>query len=274
MGTAAAVLYEGDLSEVEYFITNIGPDIATTDNVGAFENPIRNYKAFEVTADKRFAETWAIFASYRYSLLRGNFEGFFRSDNAQSDPSITSLFDFPTNDPSYTEIGTPQFGYEGDIRFQGELGSGALPNDRAHNVKLFATRSFDNGLGLGIGWLLSSGRPNTAFHAHPIYNNAGEIPEAPRGSGIESLDANDNASFRKTTDFIHDLSIHVSYQIPVSAGANVTFVGDIFNIFNQQPVLRSNEYLDLNFQIPDPDYGRPREYNAPLRLRVGARIDF
>ncbi len=28
-------------------------------------------------------------------------KGFFRSDNGQSDPAISSLFDFPTNDPSY-----------------------------------------------------------------------------------------------------------------------------------------------------------------------------
>ena len=41
-------------------------------------------------------------ASYRWAKLKGNFEGFFRSDNGQSDPAITSLFDFPTNDPSYT----------------------------------------------------------------------------------------------------------------------------------------------------------------------------
>jgi hypothetical protein len=52
-------------------------------------------------------------ASYRRSRLRGNFEGFYRDDNGQSDPGITSLYDFPTNDPSYTAIGVPQFGYRG-----------------------------------------------------------------------------------------------------------------------------------------------------------------
>ena len=65
-----------------------------------------------MTADKRFANNWALQASYRYSRLRGTYEGFFRDDNGQSDPGITSLFDFPTNDPSYTSIGVPQFGYQ------------------------------------------------------------------------------------------------------------------------------------------------------------------
>ena len=62
--------------------------------------------------------------SYRWSRLQGNFEGFFREDNGQSDPGITSLYDFPTNDPSYTAIGGPQFGYQGDIRYLGALGAG------------------------------------------------------------------------------------------------------------------------------------------------------
>ena len=83
------------------------------------------YNAVEVTADKRFANRWALQASYRYSRLRGTYEGFFRDDNGQSDPGITSLFDFPTNDPSYTAIGVPQFGYSGDVRYLGALGAGA-----------------------------------------------------------------------------------------------------------------------------------------------------
>ena len=69
-----------------------------------------------------FSNNWSLQASYRWSRLRGTFEGFFRDDNGQSDPGITSLYDFPTNDPSYTAIGVPQFGYQGDIRFLGALG--------------------------------------------------------------------------------------------------------------------------------------------------------
>ncbi len=54
----------------------------------------------------------------RRRLLRGNYEGFYRADDRGSDPALSSLFDFPTNDPSYTQIGVPQFGYRGDIRYQ------------------------------------------------------------------------------------------------------------------------------------------------------------
>ena len=46
---------------------------------------------------------------------------------------ITSLFDFPTDDPTYTSIGVPQFGYRRDVRYLGVLGEGPLPLDRLHS---------------------------------------------------------------------------------------------------------------------------------------------
>ena len=86
----------------------------------AFEDPAHTYNSFEVTLNKRFSDNWGAIASYRFSKLDGNFEGFFRSDNGQSDPAISSLFDFPTNDPSYTALSS-QHGGLGDIRFQGYI---------------------------------------------------------------------------------------------------------------------------------------------------------
>ena len=74
-------------------------------------------------------------ASYRWSRLRGNFEGFYREDNGQSDPGISSLYDFPTNDPTYTSIGTA-LGYPGDIRYLNDP-NGILPLDRPNQGKLF-----------------------------------------------------------------------------------------------------------------------------------------
>ena len=136
----------------DYTLTNPGPDTPTAGDLGAsFEKAIHRYNAIEVTADKRFADRWALQASYRYSRLRGTFEGFFRDDNGQSDPGITSLFDFPTNDPSYTAIGVPQFGYRGDVRFLGALGEGPLPLDRAHQVKVYGNYEFPIALNVGAG---------------------------------------------------------------------------------------------------------------------------
>ena len=150
--------------------------------------PIHRYNAIEITADKRFANHWALQSSYRYARLRGTYEGFFRDDNGQSDPGITSLFDFPTNDPSYTTIGVPQFGYSGDVRFLGGLGAGPLPLDRPHQFKAFGNYSFDMGLNLGLGLLITSGKPLTSLAANPVYDSPGEIPLTARGAGFETVD--------------------------------------------------------------------------------------
>ena len=100
---------------VEYILTN--PDASSPIQLSAagasFEDPQHNYDAVELTFDRRFSNNWSMLASYRWSRLHGTFEGFYREDNGQSDPGITSLYDFPTNDPSYASIGAAQFGYPG-----------------------------------------------------------------------------------------------------------------------------------------------------------------
>src|SRR5262249_27342066 len=140
------------------------------------------------TVNKNFSNNWGLLASYRYAKLKGNFEGFYRSDNGQSDPSISSLFDFPTNDPSYTAIGVPEFGFGGDIRYEGTtLGEGVLPSARPHQVK--PSGSYTRGApNLGVGFNGGSGRSLTLLDSNPAYNNAGEIPDTLRGAGIQTSD--------------------------------------------------------------------------------------
>jgi hypothetical protein len=230
VGTAAMILYAlgtPGLESVEYFITNINPGIPTVNNVGAFEDPIHDYDAFEITANKRLAENWSLISSYRYSQLEGNFEGFFRNDNGQSDPGITSLFDFPTNDPTYTQIGVPLFDWRGDIRNLGALGAGPLPNDRRHQIKILGTYVW-NDLNIGLGFDASSGAPLTALAANPIYENSGEIPEGPRGSGIKTVDGQ-----RERTPFRSFVDLHLDY--PVRLGEQrLTLTFDAFNLFNNR----------------------------------------
>lgn len=266
---------------VEYFIANIGPNLARFECAGvptaSFEEPVHRYDALEVTANKRFSNKWGLIASYRFSKLRGNFEGFFRSDNGQSDPSITSLFDFPTNDPSYTSIGAPQFGFQGDIRFQGNtLGEGALPNDRPHQLKLYGSYSVA-GLNLGLGFNAGSGRPLTALAANPNYGDEGEIPVTVRGGGIETVDG-----FLTRTKFEYVLDLHADYTIKLAHEQRLVLLADAFNLFNRQAATNYDTYIDQGFRTTNPNYGYPTNgggslatgYQAPLRIRLGARFEW
>ena len=132
-----------------------------------FDDPIHKYNAVEVTLNRHGAN-WAGMASYRYSRLRGNFEGFYRDDNGQSDPGISSLYDFPTNDPTYVA----NFPGEGDIRFLGDQ-NGILPLDRPHAGQavrqLACSRRPQPRRGTSD---LSSGKPLTPMAANPVYDSA------------------------------------------------------------------------------------------------------
>ena len=276
VGTVPMVAYEvlpDEAESVEYFITNPTPSTRLTplsiDFGASFEEAIHDYDAVEFTADKRFGDNWALQASYRWSRLKGTFEGFYRNDNGQSDPAITSLFDFPTNDPSYSAIGVPQYGYRGDVRFLGAAGSGPLPLDQPHHVKVYGSYSFPFGLNLGAGMFVGSGFPLTALAANPVYDSPGEIPETPRGAGFDTVDG-----FRTRTDWQRSFDLHADFAIPLGGARRLVLLADVFNLADSKQIIQYDNYTEVSFQAPNPDFGTRLEYQAPRRLRVGARFTF
>jgi len=281
VGTAPMLAYElglPGLDSVEYFITNVNSKTPVTQFAGLpaahFEDPIHHYDAVELTADKRLSNNWSLQSSYRWSRLWGNFEGFYRNDNGQSDPAISSLFDFPTDDPAYTQIGVPRFGYKGDIRYLGKLGAGALPNDRTHQIKVFGTYNIPSGLNLGLGLNLSSGMPLTAMAANPNYASPGEIPMTPRGAGFQTVDG-----FKKRTPWEPSINAHVDYAF--GNLRRIVLLADVFNLGNFQRVTGYNYYYEYpSFGTLNPDFGQIGNpvtrigYQTPQQIRLGARFEF
>jgi hypothetical protein len=215
-------------------------------------------------------------ASYRYSRLRGNFEGFYRDDNGQSDPGISSLYDFPTNDPTYNSIGTAQFGYPGNIQYLGDA-NGILPLDRPHQIKLNGNYMFRGALNLGVNINLS-GRPLTPMAANPNYDSEGEIPVAARGSGIQTVDG-----FMTRTPFESQVDFQASYTVKTSGRSKLTVLAEVFNLFNEQRVLSYDQNTQLTASQDNPDFGKPvnsllsgtpPQFQAPRNIRLGVRIQF
>ena len=269
------------LSSVEYILTNPSsstPVLSTAAFLGAsFQDPEHRYHAVDFTLNRRLANNWSMVASYRWSRLRGNFEGFYRDDNGQSDPGITSLYDFPTNDPSYTAIGVSQFGYGGDIRFLGDP-NGILPLDRPHQFKAFGNYVFPIGLNLGVGVNVSSGAPLTPLAANPNYATGGEIPDAPRGAGFQTIDG-----FRARTPVVSRVDLQASYRVPFSGNVHLTLIGDVFNLFDTKTTLMYDQWTQLTGATPNPDFGSPvsqvlpgapPQFQAPREVRLGARLTF
>ena len=272
------VYYELVPTSVDYILTNPTSKTAILPEAAflgaAFDNATHKYNAVEFTLNRRFSDRWSALTSYRWSRLRGNFEGFYRDDNGQSDPGITSLYDFPTNDPSYSTIGRTQFGYKGDIRFLGQ--DGILPLDRPHQVKVYGNYAFDMGLNLGVGFNLSSGKPLTNLAANPQYTNGGEIPVTARGAGIQTIDG-----LKTRSPFENQLDVQASYSLNLGGVRKVTFLADIFNLFNTRRATDYDTWSELSFDTPNPDFGKPisqvvsgPQFQAPRQIRVGARFAF
>ncbi|MFB3855436.1 MAG: carboxypeptidase regulatory-like domain-containing protein [Vicinamibacterales bacterium] len=273
IGQAPMVAYylepEDKLASVEYFITNpsASTPVVFPEYGASFEEAIHDYDAVTFTAEKRFGSRWGIQSSYRLAWLEGTFEGFFRNDNDQSDPGITSLFDFPTNDPSYVALGRA-LGFRGDIRFLGTAGAGPLPLDRRHSIKVFGNYLLPAGLNLGLGVTALSGTPLTALAANPVYENDGEIPETPRGAGFETVDG-----FRTRTPWDARLDLHADYGFNLG-GSRLLVIADVFNVTNRRAALDYDNYTEITFGAENPDFGRIMEYQNPIRFRLGARFEF
>jgi hypothetical protein len=90
-----------------------------------FVQPVRRYQAAEFELDKRFSNHWLAKVNFRWGTLYGNYEGAYRNDNGQSDPGISSLFDFTTG----------QLGLLGD-----QFANGMLSTDRVRPRNQLAVR--------------------------------------------------------------------------------------------------------------------------------------
>ena len=120
-----------------------------------------------------------------------------------------------------------------------------------HQFKTFGSYAMDNGLNFGAGVIFSSGRPLTAFAANPIYESDGEIPEGPRGSGIQTVDD----GFRTRTPFEYDVNFHTDYSFAMGGNRRLTLLADIFNLFNSQ---EARDYDQNTETQPDRPQSRLR----------------
>ena len=211
------------------------------------------YKAVEIEANKAFSHNWMLRFNYRIASLSGNYEGAFRNDNGQTDPSISSLFDFTNG----------IIGMLGD-----QYKPGPLNTDRRHIVNLYTsyvvpTTLFKN-TELGAGVSILSGTPISQLANHPAYTNAGEVPLGGRGS-------------QGRTPISGGVNLHVDRPFRVTEKTSVHLSGDFFNVGNQKPVT----LFDQNYQISgspslNPDFIKPAvfAYQRPFYARFQARFVF
>ncbi|PWT88603.1 MAG: hypothetical protein C5B55_12810 [Blastocatellia bacterium] len=241
-----------------------GGSINVPDGVpDGFADPRRKYKAFELELNKRFSNNWQLLSNFRIASLRGNYEGHLRNDNGQTDPGISSLFDFTAG----------QFNLLGD-----QFAIGPLNTDRRFISNIYGNYTFSkernllkahflNGLNLGAGFHMESGVPISEFLPHPVYLNAGEVPVGGRGK-------------LGRTPFFSQLDLHADYPWVINEHMKMSFIADFFNVTNSRKLRLPDMFRQLDLGANNPDFLQPSiinltaGYHLPFSFRLGTRFEF
>ncbi len=231
-----------------------------------FVKPVRRYNAVEFEVVKRFSNHWLADINFKWGNLYGNYEGAYRNDNGQSDPGISSLFDF-----------TPgKLGLLGD-----QFTPGPLSSDRRTIGNIFLSYSVGSdtpfvhaakGLTVGLGARGQSGVPLSLLGDHPVYLNQGEVPVGGRGAAGRTPSAS-------------QLDLHLDYPVPLgsrfSERYKLKLQMDTFNVTNSQFETGRVQYLQLansggvgTAPPLNADYGRPTSFQGPFYARGSIRFEF
>ncbi len=222
-----------------------------------FANPSRRYQELVVEFNRNLKNHWQARINYRFAKLWGNYEGFFRNDNGQSDPGISSLFDFTKG----------SLGLLGD-----QTAPGFLNTDRRNVGNLSVAYVVDSStpflsklskLTIGSSLRGGSGSPLSAYASHPApsYGNTGEVPIGGRGT-----------KGRLPTTL--QLDMHADYPVSLKERYKLKFAFDGFNVTNSQFMTNKNQNLDSAPGVASPDYGKPLFFQGPFYARASIRLEF
>ncbi len=240
-------------------------NLGTLQNFANAPKPERNYDAITVSLNKRFSKEWQARAAYTYSRLIGNYQGLYQQETNYIAPNGGNAYDF-------NELNVNQ--------------NGPLPNDRPHLFKLDGFYRHPLGKGMvtfGLSFTAQSGTPRNYF---------GNLQPGTAYQLVLLLPRGDAGRTPTVTQFNGKLA----YARPI--GTKMTLEGflDLFNIFNQQtailtddnytfdaaPPIANGTQQDLKFAktvgggpiTKNPNFGQPLAYQDPFSARLGLRLTF
>ncbi|WP_299309214.1 TonB-dependent receptor [uncultured Croceicoccus sp.] len=237
-------------------------DVVTLDAASlGYPEAVRDYDAVQFELEKAYNGLYGFRFNYTYMDLRGNFEGAVKSDNNQTDASLTQDFD----QPGFLEGAT-----------------GPLANGRKHTFKLYGNVSPTEWLDLGANMTVSSPRKFSCIGNYfdsnnfaagygaasyyctqdgvggtPVENSGGTTSYlVPRGSAFES-------------EWSKNVDLSITFK-PFASNRNIQFQTAVFNVFNWKQETDYNEFGDLDLDYTpnsNPNYGRVTAYQAPRAVR-------
>jgi len=232
-----------DEAQGDYFIMNPGQ---SHDAGVRFPQAIRDYKAVELTAQRKFADGYTWQLSYIWSKLDGNYEGAYQGiggadGTGQLDPNINSAFDLP-------EFIVNSYG--------------PLSGDRQGEFKANGYYEFSSGFSMGASLSYLMGTPVSRLGYHNGYGRY-ELFLLQRGS-------------EGRTPNVAKLDLNLAYVWKFSGKKQVRLMVDIFNLLDSQTASSLDQRF--NFQEGDPqtnsNYLHGNAFQAPRSIRLGARFTF
>jgi len=204
----------------------------------------RVFRGLQLDVRRRFSEGFQLQASYLYSRLVGNYDGFVNQRTGQGMPSLNGDFDTPDTLVNVW---------------------GKLSLDRTHQIKLSGLYVLPFGLLTGINASFATGAPLSIMGRTGSYL----IYLEPRGSWDQLPST-------------YNVDLHLEYPIRV-ASVTLTPLVDIFNVTNAQiATQRGQTYNNVigGNQTPPytaptvPPFGQNTAWQSPRLVRVGARVTF
>ena len=182
-----------------------------------FNKPIRNYDAWTFKLNKRFARNWILQASYTYSRLIGNYDGFVARNTGAINLGASAQYDIP-------ELVRNSYG--------------PLFDNRPHMVKADGFYSFDlkkaGRFTAGASLRYQSGTPISVYADNNRYAGQYLVYVLPRGAGG-----------RIEPTYYANLS--VSYAYPLPGGRELELTVRLANLTNNKAVLRVDETYSFAF---------------------------
>jgi outer membrane receptor protein involved in Fe transport len=187
--------------------------------------------------------------SYTWSHLYGNYEGTISEEWSNALAGMNQSFDYP---------------------YMMEHGSGDLPGDLRHNLKLYGAYAWDFGLQLGGSIYFHTGRPINSYGRHPDDPWAAADPylsfftdgePRPRGCCGRS-------------DDVWALDVLLKYDFP-GLGIDWTIRLDAFNLLDSHAVNWVYQFAENPVNgVPSDGYGEPFLYQPPRTVRLGFALTF
>ena len=89
------------------------------------------------------------------------------------------------------------------------------------------------------------------------------------------------SGFQTRTPWTRPVNAGASYNLKVG-GRNLALIVDAFNVFNTQTILDYNNFTELQFGVPNPDFGAAgvsgvvsgQQLTTPRQFRIGVRYEF